>query len=473
MQTAFHPFLQPPEYHDANGTIPAGGKTLVIDNSANFPGMFWLLYEALVGRNILQTGPSQNPFRFTKTSIRDLYRESGFPPFPESSFPLPDSLLLATAFILCEENPQSSWKGADRVHSMVHRFFNPFRADRQSYYYYAGSYFEGLLIGSYLKKRAYPNFEITTEQPALRQVFFDFLSSIAERETPASIDEAFSFVLRQSVFLFSEVSLSSYFRLKASSLTVDGITYYADEKELVPESTLVFETVTKPLFRAYCFVFAALGCLELTVTEPPVTTASKEKVGPISPYDCLCAVRLTEFGKWCLGFTDKRPDEGKQNVEIVADPSLFHVTLRGESIERQVFLDKIGIKIGAERWTINASSFLSGCMGKADIVERIRKFHSLVDETPAEHWESFFYRLRRNAGILEEKTGEFLVYRFSPDKETRATLLNNSEFRRVARFAEENLILVEKGDRQKFLSLLTSLGISVFATPHSKDRPPN
>jgi hypothetical protein len=231
--------------------------------------------------------------------------------------------------------------------------------------------------------------------------------------------------------------------------------------------------VTKPLLRAYCFVFAALGCLELTVTEPSVNATLKGKNIPVSPYDSLCAVRLTEFGKWCLGLADKKPDEGTQDFEITADPSLFYVTLRGESIERRIFLDKIGTKIGDERWTINAASFLNGCVGKADIAERVRKFHALVDEAPAEHWEAFFSQLRKNAGILEEKTGEFLVYHFSPDKETRAALLDDKEFCRVARFVEGDLLLVAKSNRQKFLSALVRQGISSFATPHRQDGSPH
>jgi hypothetical protein len=327
------------------------------------------------------------------------------------------------------------------------------------------------LIGSYLKKRAYANFEITLEQPLLRQIFLDFLTAIAEREAPAPLDEAFSLVLHQGVFLFSEVSLPSYFRLKAASLTADGITYRSEDNGLIPDSTLVLEMVTKPLLRAYCFVFAALGCLELTLTEPPLNVTLNGEQSPISPYDSLCAVRLTEFGKWCLGLTDKNPDEGTQNYQITADPSLFYVTLRGESIDRRVFLDKIGTKIGDERWAINAASFLNGCTGKAAIAERVRKFHTLVAEAPAEHWETFFFRLRKNAGIVEEKTGDFLVYHFTPDKETRAALLADEEFRQVAYFAEGNLLLVPKSARQKFLSVLASRGISVFATPHRQDSP--
>jgi hypothetical protein len=465
MQAAFRPFLQPPEHHDPNGLIPEG-KTMVFDNTDNFSGMFRIFYETLSSKNVLQAGPSQNPFRFAKTKIRGLHRESGFPRFPAGEFPLPDSLLLAAAFILCEDNPSSTRKGSDRVRDMIQRFFHPFYPEKQSYYYYAGSYVEGLLIGSYLKKRTYPNFEITLEQPLLRRVFFDFLASIADRESPAPMDEAFSLILNRGVFLFSEVSLSSYFRLKASSLTTDGATYRSEENEMIPDSALVFELVTKPLFRAYCFVFAALGCLELTVAEPPLNATLNGKDIPISPYDGLCAVRLTEFGKWCLGFTEKRPEEAAQDFEIIADPSLFCVTLHGESIERRIFLDKIGNKIGDERWTINAASFLNGCAGKADINERVQKFRVLVNENPAEHWEAFFSQLKKNASILEEKTGDFLVYHFFPDKETRAALLADDEFRRIARFAEDNLLLVAKSDRQKFFAALADRGISIFATPH-------
>jgi hypothetical protein len=464
LQIAFMPFLKPPEYHGADDAV--SGETVVFNNAHNFTVMFELFYETIAnGRWLLHEFPNQNPMKLVKKEVAAMYRESGFPRFPDCSFPLPDSLGLAAAFVLCQNQGQLP-KNNVSLREMVRRFFCWKPDDFPDYYYFAGSYFEGLLLGAYMKKRGPIGFECTHERPVMRTIFFDFLKSIENRDSPAVMNELFSCVLAKGVFRFSTVDVTHYYRLKASSLTIEGITYRSDENEIVPEHALFFELITKPLFQAYCFVFCALGCLEITVTEPSLNVEQNNKAIPVSPYDGIRTVRLTEFGKWCLGFTEQLPSEEAQNFEITADAALLYVTLRGKSLERQVFLDKIGVRIGEERWTINAASFASGCTEKNEITERIKKFHALVDEHPAAHWKAFFTQIERNAGAITEKTDAFLVYHIDMNRETRASLMSNPEFRRLARFAEDNLVLVKKGSRSKFLSILADCGIGALATPH-------
>jgi hypothetical protein len=475
LQAAFTPFLEPPEYHSTTGDMPEkiSGEPVIFDNSPNFATMFGLLYEAASAQTSpLRNFPSQNPLKLTKKDTATLYRESGFPAFPACDFPVPDSLGLAVAFILCQTHGKLPPNGVP-LREMVRRFFfwNPDGAS--SYQYYAGSYFEGLLIGAYMKKRGPSGFETTQERPATRQVFLNFLKSIENLNASLTMDEMYSFVLARGVFRFSDIDMSRCYRFKATKLTVDGATYRSDYDEIVPEQTLIFELITKPLFRAYCFLFSALGCLEIAAADAPTNAELRGKATHISPYDNIQTFRLTEFGKWCLGFTEQMPEEEAENFEISADPALLFVTLHGQSHERQVFLDKIGVKIGKERWTINAASFASGCTEKTEITERVKKFHALVDEHPAEHWEAFFARIEKNAGAVTEKTGNFLIYHIDMDKETRISLMRDAEFHRIARFAEDNFVLVPKSNRQKFLSLLASRGIGALATPHSQDSPPD
>jgi hypothetical protein len=469
LQTAFKPFLKQPEYRDINGDIN-GRETVVFNIEKNFARVFTLLYESLPGRGKSQRIDSfQTSLKIPKRESEALYRESGFPHFPVCGFSVPDSLSLAAAFISCQHHGKLSQDTGDIIREMVGRFFFSRPGGVLRYYYYAGSYFEGLLVGAYLKKRASPGFDTAQEHPAFRQVFFDFLKSLEHRDAAVSMNEAFSFILERGIFSFSQTDLTRLFRLKASSVTVDGVTYTTDENEIVPEHALFFELITKPAFRAYCFVFGALGCLELTVAEPVCSAVSNDKNVPLSPYDGLCAVRLTEFGKWCLGFTETQPEENPQDFEITADPSFLYVTLRGESLERRVFLDTIGIKIGGERWTVNAASFVGGCKEKAQVTERIKKFRTLIDNHPAKHWEALFAHIEKNAGAVDERTDEFRVYQINTDKETRASLVNDATFRRMARLAEENLILVRESDRLKFLSFLANRGIGALATSHSLD----
>jgi hypothetical protein len=465
LQIAFKPFLKPPEYHDPNGGI--SGETVIFNNEQGFAGMFALLCESLLAKkDSLRTLSRQNSMKLAKKDIEALYRESGFPCFPTCDFPVPDSLSLATSFVVSQNDSKLPLANDGSLREMVHRFFFFDPAANTDYYCFSGSYFEGLLVSVYMKKRSAIGYETIRELPEFRRVFFDFLKSIENRTTSAAMDEAFSFVLAKGVFCFSSIDVTSYYRLKASLATVGGVTYRALDNELTPEHTLFFELITKPLFRAYCFVFCALGCLELTLAEPPANIELRDaQKAPVSPYDSVCAVRLTELGRWCLGFTEEKPKEASVHYEITAHPTLLYVTLRGESLTRRVFLDKIGAKIGKERWTINAASFLCGCTDKAEVTERIKKFHDLVDEHPAEHWETFFTQIEKNAGAVDEITGDFFVYRIETAKETHADLLHDTAFRHLARLAEDNLVLVPRKNRQKFLAVLANHGISVFTTP--------
>jgi hypothetical protein len=478
LQIACMPFLKPPVYHDNDAYNERdkdgnfSGETAVFNNSNNFFGMFALFYESIASPgSLLHEFPYQNPLKLAKKVLTAFYRESGFPRFPACDFPTPDSLSLAAAFILCQNHGKLPPEGVS-IRGMVHRFFFLDPDMFPDYYYFAGSYFESILTGAYMKRRGPPEFDSLHDRPVTRQIFFDFLKSIENRDSPVSMDELFTHVLANGVFRFSSTDVSRFFRLKASSVTVDGTVYRSKENEIVPEYSLFFELVTKPLFRAYCFVFCALGCLEVTVAKPQYNAELDGKEKPVSLYDGVRAIHLTEFGKWCLGFTEQMPKEDSQEFEITADPALLYVTLRGKSLERRVFLDKIGVKIGEERWTVNAASFASGCTQTGEITERIKKFYVLVDEHPAEHWEIFFNQIEKNAGAIKERTDDFLVYHIDMDRETRAELMSDAEFRRVARFAEDDLVLVLRSNRQKFLSILASRGIGALATPHSQDSSP-
>jgi hypothetical protein len=470
LQIALRPFLEPPVYYGMNGAI--SGETTIFNNEQNFSAVFDLFYERFLSHDsTVRTATRQDAMKFAKKEIESLYRESGFPRFPVCNFPVPDSLRLALSFVISQYDSALPKTGGDALREMVHRFFFFDPANSTDYFCFSGSYFEGVLASTYMKKRGPIGFETVRELPEFRQTFYDFLKSIEDRDAPVAMDEAFSRILAKGIFRFSSIDVSHYFRFRASSLMVDYNHYRAFGDELTPEHTLFFELITKPLFQAYCFVFCAIGCLELAVARPPYNASDRGQEFPISPYTGVYAVRLTAFGKWCLGFTEEKPPEVSPHYEITAHPTMFYVTLRGESFPRQVFLDKVGIKMGEERWAINAASFLSGCTEKSNVIERINKFHNIIDEHPAEHWETCLAQIEKNVKAMEEVTGNFLVYRIDIDRETRAALLRDTAFRKIAQLAEDNLVLVPKKNRQKFLSTLTEHGIAAFTVPRPSSFP--
>jgi hypothetical protein len=58
------------------------------------------------------------------------------------------------------------------------------------------------------------------------------------------------------------------------------------------------------------------------------------------------------------------------------------LTVQGSSLERTVYLDRIGRKLGPDRWRISPDSFIAGCADKKQIEERTHKFKALIDPSP-------------------------------------------------------------------------------------------
>jgi hypothetical protein len=246
---------------------------------------------------------------------------------------------------------------------------------------------------------------------------------------------------------------------------VDGVAYYADDNEMIPDYALEFALLTKPLFKAYCLLFAALGCLEITVQRPRRKAVLDGEEIPVSPYDGVCALRLTAQGKWLLDLSREEPP-APPAAAVIADDTLHLVTLCGESVKRRVFLDKIGTRIGENRWAVNAASFIRGCAHRSEAASRVETLRALIGKPPAPHWEALFAAVTERAGALEEVTDAYCVYKLTCGESLCEDLRNNAAFRAVARSAGSGLVVVAKSDRERLLALLADLGISVLAPAH-------
>jgi hypothetical protein len=187
---------------------------------------------------------------------------------------------------------------------------------------------------------------------------------------------------------------------------------------------------------------------------------------PISVFDGLKTVKITELGRWCLGISSSPPEFKKSKYEAIADSELFLVTVRGRSLERTLFLDSIGEKLGADRWRINPGTFISGCENKAQIEERINKFHALIESNPAPHWESLFDTVRDRADFFNKCVVDAIVYKLPSDdksrRETVSELLADPELRAIAMRAEGGMLVVPRRNEKRFYALLSAHGAAHF-----------
>jgi hypothetical protein len=298
--------------------------------------------------------------------------------------------------------------------------------------------------------------------PPSREIFQDILIHIAKDGNWFSADKIADHIrITDKYFSFCDTALEKSLKLKGEIITIDGQEYDAKYRgEFNPGGIIRHGLFVRPLFKAYCYIFASLGILEITQTEPPLIRKIKEKHHPVSLYDSLKDIRVTEFGLWCLGLSDKRPEKVVHQFEALADKNLFLVTVQGVSLERQLYLDKIGEKLGENRWKISPASFISECTNKHHITQRIERFKHLIDPKPAPHWEELFKKVISRAGLFDKRRADMFIYDLPEDKKLAEELLRDPQFRQLVKLIEGKMIAVAIKDERKFHSILKEHGIT-------------
>ncbi|MDR1058199.1 MAG: hypothetical protein LBL43_01500 [Treponema sp.] len=403
---------------------------------------------------------------FKKRDLAELRQSSGLPPFGFAGDFAPDSAGLSARFVYMMKNGriQRPEDGQKAIRGLVDAFFSEDTGYPKAYYYPDRSALEfGILIDHLTKTPGYFLVEDRALPPS-RMVFRDILSEIAADGRRFDADKlARRIHLSGAPFFFIDRRIEETLKWKAEALTLDGMRYeqkYYDEFH--PEGILRHELLVKPLFKAYCFLFACLGILEITQEEPPLPGVAKGKPCPVSPYDSLKIIKITELGLWCLGLRNKPPKAPERRYEAIADKELLLVTVRGESLERKVYLDKIGRKLGEDRWRISPASFLAGCAHKKDIEDRIERFRALIDPDPAPHWLGLFEKLRSRTGLFDAPEEDYLVFRLPGDRALTEELLADRELAAVVLRAEGRLLIVPAKHEKKFFALLGEHGIARF-----------
>lgn len=229
------------------------------------------------------------------------------------------------------------------------------------------------------------------------------------------------------------------------------------DKGFLPQGVLRRKLFEKPLFKAYCYLFAVLGLVEITEKPAALVLSKNGKMHPLTPYEGICSMKVTPFGAWCLGFTDERPKAKKQQFETIADSNLLLVTFKGLSLERRLFLEQIGDAMGSERYKISEVSFIRGCADPSEIRSRIEKFKNLIEPDPSERWLTFFTMVEQRATLFAH--GEnVLLYTFPDDAAIRKMFAQEPAFRKIILRAEGNRIVIKKKEQALFKRLLAEHG---------------
>ncbi len=402
-----------------------------------------------------------------KTQIKQIRAVCAQKPFPEGQKIGLDPIDLWLRFLLFFrwDNVPAPDSIQDVIKQLVTNFFDT-REPTQPYntvipYLHSGMYEYHALV-SHLsrisgKNPAPGNFWFL---PGSRRHFHEVLMQIAEVRQWYAVDELLISLEMQGIDLscFPPAVINMH-RYKADAIAVQGYT-------LVPSSYYdyfypiqIFKRllIDAPILKAYCYLMAALGILEISEREPSLPVEKNDKAKPISPYEALDCVRITPFGRWCLGLDADKPELARPEFEALADRELLLVTFKGKSLERRLYLDDIGEKLGEERYRISAGSFIKNCMGERDIQERIERFYQLIEADPADHWRVFFDDIMQRAHSFSSRS-DCVLFSLPDDPELRRLLSTDQKISGLIVRAEGNRIAVESRQLKKFFKLVRSAG---------------
>jgi hypothetical protein len=297
--------------------------------------------------------------------------------------------------------------------------------------------------------------------PLSREIFRNILMFCAKDGRTFDAGKIAQLIYRTALpFTFFKYDNDRYIKYRADELSLDGLTYNPYYENYFDfGGVFEYHLFVAPLFKAYCCLFAALGLLEITLAAPPLARTVKQKSRPISPYDSLKTFRVTEFGKWCLDVTAKRPERKPAAYQAIADKELLLVTIQGASLERTIYLDRIGRKLGSNRWRVSPDSFIAGCSEKKQLEERIAKFKILIDPAPAPHWLAFFDRILTRAGLFDQPLDGMALYQLPAGQDIAEELLRDGEFRALVHRAEKGILIVPEKNLKKFQAALNAHGI--------------
>ncbi|HKL58592.1 MAG TPA: hypothetical protein VJ863_01755 [Sphaerochaeta sp.] len=354
------------------------------------------------------------------------------------------------------KTPKRPEDGEVFVKELVQRFFSDPRQTTKNIH---GVELEYFCLLHQFSKSAY-GYSVEIRNKA-RRGLKDLLQQMYVDGSWFSIENLFqSFVLHDNEFAFRDSDvLGRVLYLRGDTIETEFATYeYSSyDKGFRARGVLKRMLFEKPLFKAYCYLFAVLGLVEIGEKPAPLVLEKKGKMHPLTPYEGLCSMKVTPFGAWCLGFTDERPEAKKQEFETIADSDLLLVTFKGLSLERRLFLEQIGDAMGSERYKISEVSFIRGCANPSDIRSRIEKFKKLIEPDPSERWLTFFAMVEQRSTLFAH--GEaVLLYTFPDDAAIRKMFALEPAFRKIIIRAEGNRIVIKRKEQALFKKLLAAHG---------------
>lgn len=454
----FAPWLPKPEGYEIKAvSAPESGAAW--SNAESIPDSIPILVEA-AGKMLSPSDLYDLPRKgILKAMRKRLASSCGQREFPIASRYGLEPTELILRFVVCLKNaiPKRPTDGEAFIKGLIDDFF---AKERPSSGWFRQLDVEYLVLIDHLTRRQGFFPEPTPSGIPARKAFRDTLAQIAGKGEWYDVEGVFrSMSMRQTPFSFLgayEERAALY--LKGTELEVGDLVYQSDyDNAFAPSAPLREPILALPLFRAYCYLMAAFGVVEITEAEPPNRLTQAEKKKPISPYDGARLIRVTPFGLWCLDLSETRPKRAAGVFEAIADKELLLVTFRGVSPERRLFLEAIGERMGSDRFRVSETSFVRDCATIEEIKDRVARFKRLIDENPAPRWEEFFARVAARA-IAFQTPESAILFPLPADPAIAKDIIDDGAFRKFILRAEGGHIAIRQKDYRKFQKALAERG---------------
>ena len=216
--------------------------------------------------------------------------------------------------------------------------------------------------------------------------------------------------------------------------------------------------IIEPFVKSYLFLLSIFGVFEIFYEKPFFRKGLFLKNNYLSKYDGLKYIRLTDLGKYILGYKENFEIlDKKERVEIHLDDKRQFITIVGEAPARVMFFEKISIKIKGNMFKFTYDSFLKGIKTYEELIDRIEKFKENTTRELPLNWQEFFENLEKKFNSIK-LISDYVVLKLDDNKELIQLVLKDSRIKKICLKAEDYHLIVSKENLKELVKIFGEYG---------------
>ena len=216
--------------------------------------------------------------------------------------------------------------------------------------------------------------------------------------------------------------------------------------------------IIEPFVKSYLFLLSIFGVFEIFYEKPFFRKGLFLKNNYLSKYDGLKYIRLTDLGKYILGYKENFEIlDKKEKVEIHLDDKRQFITIVGEAPARVMFFEKISIKIKGNMFKFTYDSFLKGIKTYEELIDRIEKFKENTTRELPLNWQEFFENLEKKFNSIK-LISDYVVLKLDDNKELIQLVLKDSRIKKICLKAEDYHLIVSKENLKELVKIFGEYG---------------